>query len=206
MAVTDLPTGVVEEWAVLLAGYGPWPFPGLGVTMDVAATVSFIRSGDRKIIHDPGMAPSRSAIIDALAQHGCTPSEITDVIISHHHPDHTLNVALFENAQTHDVWGIYQNDKWHVRMAEGVEVAPGVKLIQTPGHTQSDITVLVNTADGLVVLTHLWWTPVAPPEDDPVALSNDDFHAGRKRVLDLGPALIVPGHGPAFKPTAETPR
>jgi glyoxylase-like metal-dependent hydrolase (beta-lactamase superfamily II) len=206
MAVTDLPTGVVDEWAVLLPGYGPWPFPGLGETADVGSTVSFIRSGDRKIIHDPGMVASRSAIIDPLAERGYSPPEITDVIISHHHPDHTLNVALFENAQTHDVWGIYKDDKWLVRFAEGVDVAPGIKLIQTPGHTQSDISVLVNTTDGLVVFTHLWWRPDTPPDDDPVALSNEDFHANRERVLALNPALIVPGHGPAFEPTSKTPR
>jgi glyoxylase-like metal-dependent hydrolase (beta-lactamase superfamily II) len=84
--------------------------------------------------------------------------------------------------------------------------APGVRLIQTPGHTQSDITVLASTKDGLVAFTHLWWRADTPAGDDPVALSNEDFHAGRERVLTLGPALIVPGHGPAFEPTSRTPR
>jgi hypothetical protein len=37
-------------------------------------------------------------------------------------------------------------------------------------------------------------------------LSNEDFHAGRERVLALNPTLIVPGHGPAFEPTSRTPR
>jgi len=206
MSESDLPTGVVDEWGVLFPGYAPWPFPGVGFTIDAASTVSFFRSGNQKIIHDPGFVPDRKVILDPLRERGFDASEVTDVVISHHHPDHTLNIALFENAQTHDVWGIYKNDKWQVRMAEGVDVAPGVRLIQTPGHTDQDITMLVNTQDGLVAFTHLWWRPDTPTDDDPVGTNNEAFHLSRERVLALQPALIVPGHGPAFEPTSKTPR
>ena len=206
MADNDLPTGQVDEWGVLFPGYAPWPFPGFGVTIDVGSSVSYFRSGDKKIIHDPGFVPNRGVILDPLSERGVGADEITDVIISHHHPDHTLNIAMFANATTHDVWGIYKDDKWFVRWAEGVEVAPGVKLIQTPGHTDQDITVLVNTADGLVAFTHLWWRPDTPTDDDPVGTNNEAFHASRERVLALNPALIVPGHGPAFEPSSKTPR
>ncbi|MEU0266759.1 MBL fold metallo-hydrolase [Nocardioides sp. NPDC006303] len=176
------------------------------MTIDAASSVSFFRSGDKTIIHDPGFVPDRKVILDPLRDRGVAPTDVTDVVISHHHPDHTLNIALFENAQTHDVWGIYKNDKWHVRMAEGVDVAPGVRLIQTPGHTDQDITMLVNTKDGLVAFTHLWWRPDTPTNDDPVGTNNEAFHLSRERVLGLQPALIVPGHGPAFEPTSKTPR
>jgi glyoxylase-like metal-dependent hydrolase (beta-lactamase superfamily II) len=206
MANSDLPTGVVDEWGVLFAGYAPWPFPDVGEIIDAASSVSFIRAGEKRIIHDPGFVPNRSVILDPLRDRGFAADEVTDVIISHHHPDHTLNIALFENATTHDVWGIYRNDKWQVRMAEGVQVAPGVKLLQTPGHTDQDISVLVNTPDGLVAFTHLWWRPDTPTNDDPVGVNNVQFHESRERVLALEPALIVPGHGPAFEPTDKTPR
>lgn len=206
MLESELPRGVVDDWGVLSEGYGPWPFPEMGDTLDVAASVTFVRSGDRRIVHDPGMVPSRSAILDPLRDRGFGPEAVTDVVISHHHPDHTLNVALFENATTHDVWGAYKNDQWKLRLAEGVDLAPGVRLIQTPGHTDQDITVLVNTTGGLVVLTHLWWRPDTPPGDDPVATNVEAFHASRERVLALNPALIVPGHGVAFEPDSKTPR
>lgn len=206
MANPDLPTGMVDECVVLSAGYAPWPFPSVGDTFTVASSVTFLRAGDRKIVHDPGFVRSRGAILDPLKERGFGPEEITDVVISHQHPDHTLNIALFENAATHDVWGIYKNDQWTLRFAEGVDLVPGVKLIQTPGHADQDITVLVNTADGLVALTHLWWTADLPPADDPVGTNNEAFHVSRERVLALNPALIVPGHGPAFEPTSKTPR
>ena len=205
MANTDLPNGVVDEWVVLTPGYTPWPPPGMGSTVSVGSTVSFIRAGGQNIIHDPGLVRSRSAILDPLQARGIAAADVTDVVISHHHPDHTLNIALFENAHTHDVWAVYKDDQWCIRMAEGVDLAPGVKLLQTPGHTDQDITMLVNTPDGLVAFTHLWWTATVPDED-PYAVNNDELHSNRERILALNPALIVPGHGPAFEPSGTTPR
>jgi hypothetical protein len=111
--------------------------------------VSFLRDGDRKIIVDPGFVPSQRAILDPLAELGYEAGDITDVIFSHWHPDHTYNAGLFPNAQAHDVWGVYRNDTWLFRYAEGYQVSPGVTLIQTPGHTDQDITTLAATDQGL---------------------------------------------------------
>jgi glyoxylase-like metal-dependent hydrolase (beta-lactamase superfamily II) len=201
------PDHSVDEFRVLFAGYVPPAVPwDLGTAGSVASTVAFIRDGSRKIIVDPGFVPSRSVILDPLAELGYEPEDITDVVFSHHHPDHTFNVALFPNAQAHDVWGIYRNDQWTMRPAEGFAVAPGVKLIETPGHSPQDITTLVGTDGGLVALTHLWWTDVRPPGDDTVGTDQVAFHESRDRVLAMNPTVIVPGHGPAFAPTQETPR
>ena len=79
-----------------------------------------------------------------------------------------------------------------------------MRLIETPGHTAQDISTLVTTADGLVVCTHLWWDATGPEEDE-LATDSPAQHANRRRVLDLSPVLIVPGHGPAFAPDASTP-
>src|SRR6266516_1183601 len=68
----------------------------------VASTVAFDRDGDIRVIIDPGMVPSPAAILEPLAALGESPAAITDVIFSHHHPDHTLNAALFPNARFHE--------------------------------------------------------------------------------------------------------
>jgi hypothetical protein len=65
---------------------------------------------------------------------------------------------------------------------------------------------VIDTGEGLVVATHLWWTSSKPVED-PYASDPDALHANRARVLSLpGLARIVPGHGPAFAPNDDTPR
>ncbi|MCT4351920.1 MBL fold metallo-hydrolase [Streptomyces sp. Je 1-79] len=181
---------------ILTAGYvGP----------RTASTVSLLRDGDTVVVVDPGTVADRKLILDPLAEAGIRPDQVTDVVFSHHHPDHTINAALFPAARYHDHWAIYEDDLWIDRPADGFEISPSIRLAATPGHTVEDISTLADTADGLVVLTHLWWSAEGPVED-PYATDPDALHASRRAVLDLEPALIVPGHGVAFAPTADTPR
>jgi glyoxylase-like metal-dependent hydrolase (beta-lactamase superfamily II) len=188
------------EVHVLINGYvdidrEPW---------SVASTVTYVRDGDTHVIVDPGLVPGPASILDPLRSRGVRPNDITDVVFSHHHPDHTVNAALFPQARLHDHWAIYRNDTWRSRPAEGFEISSSIRLIETPGHTPQDITTLVETAEGTAALTHLWWTPQGPPED-PFATDSAALHAGRARVLDIA-TLIVPGHGAPFAPDAMTPR
>jgi len=170
---------------------------------NVRSTVSLVRDGDLVIVIDPGMAPSQAAILDPLTARGIGPGDVTDVIISHHHPDHTINVGLFGEARVHDHWATYHRDTWTSRPAEGSFVSPSVLLWETPGHTPQDITTLIGTADGIAAATHLWWFAAGPPED-PLAVDPPAIHPGRERVLEVA-TLIVPGHGPAFVPGDATP-
>ena len=127
------------------------------------------------------------------------------MIFSHHHPDHTLNAALFPNARFHDHWAIYQGDLWLDRAAEGYELTLSLRLLETPGHTPQDITTVVGTAQGVAACTHLWWSADGPAED-PLATDPAALHRGRARILAIPDlALIVPGHGAPFTPTPTTP-
>lgn len=170
----------------------------------VGSTVGFVRDHDALVVIDPGMVTSAASILDPLAALGVSPGDVTDVVLSHHHPDHTLNAALFPNARVHDHWATYEGDLWIDRPAEGFQVSPGVSLIETPGHTPQDITTLVRTDEGVVAFTHLWWTEEGPA-DDPYAPDRDTLRSSRERVLGLASA-IVPGHGPRFVPGGDTPR
>jgi glyoxylase-like metal-dependent hydrolase (beta-lactamase superfamily II) len=171
----------------------------------VGSTVSFARDGDTLVVIDPGLVRSRGAIFGPLSDLGVAPEDVTDVVISHHHPDHTLNVALFPNARLHDHWAWYRDDLWISRPAEGFELSPTIRLLETPGHSPQDISTLVDTDDGLVVATHLWWTATHPPED-PYAPDPALLHEQRARVLALpGLTRVVPGHGAPFVPSAATP-
>ena len=87
---------------------------------------------------------------------------------------------------------------------EGRELSPSIRLIRTSGHTEEDLSTVVGTPDGVVVLTHLWWTD-AIPEEDPYAPDPEVLHASRERVLGFAD-LIVPGHGAPFSPSGSTPR
>jgi glyoxylase-like metal-dependent hydrolase (beta-lactamase superfamily II) len=169
----------------------------------VASTVGLIRDGALVVVVDPGMVRDRAQILDPLSSLGLRPEDVTDVVFSHHHPDHTINAALFPAARYHDHWAIYEGDTWTSRDAEGFELSRSIRLIRTPGHSAEDITTLAHTADGVAAFTHVWWDGEGPAED-PYA-DMEQLHASRARVLAVAD-FAIPGHGPAFTPSETTPR
>lgn len=193
--VEAYPIGSGARWAVLATGYSE---PG------VASTIALVQDGSHNIVIDPGMVRNPASIVRALARRSLRTRQITEVVLSHHHPDHTLNAGLFANASVHDHWAIYRADVWTDRKAEGYRLSPSVRLLATPGHTDEDITTVVGTRQGLVAFTHLWWNEHGPPED-PVAVDARALHRNRRRVLRFA-AAIVPGHGAPFVPSSATAR
>jgi glyoxylase-like metal-dependent hydrolase (beta-lactamase superfamily II) len=171
---------------------------------NVAGTVSLIRDADRVVIVDPGMVADRELILRPLRELGVRPEDVTDVVVSHHHLDHTLNIALFPAVPVHDFQSVIDGDVFSRRDAEGAHLTPSIRLHATPGHTPQDITTVVGTVDDTVALTHLWWTEEGPA-DDPYTPDREELRQQRERVLDLA-TLIVPGHGAPFRPASSTPR
>jgi len=185
---------------ILQAGY----IRGASAGQHVGSTVTLIQDGNAVIIVDPGFVTSRPELLAALAGHGVMPESVTDVVFSHHHPDHTVNAALFPAARIHDFQAIYDGDLWIDQDADGYELSGSVALIATPGHTPEDITTLAATADGVLACTHAWWASDGPA-DDPYAPDPAQLSASRARILALA-QVIIPGHGPAFRPDQDTPR
>jgi glyoxylase-like metal-dependent hydrolase (beta-lactamase superfamily II) len=164
----------------------------------VSGTVTLIIDTDAMIVVDPGMVADRGALLAALAAHGPRQEDVTDVVFSHHHPDHTVNAALFPNAKIHDHWAVYEGDRWLDRDAEGAVLAPSVRLLRTPGHTSEDISTVASTADGVYACTHAWWF-AAGPESDPLGTDSAALQASRERLRAIA-AVIIPGHGAPFRP------
>jgi glyoxylase-like metal-dependent hydrolase (beta-lactamase superfamily II) len=192
--VTDLAR--TARLDVLVEGYVRMP--------NVAGTVSLVRDADRVVVVDPGMVADRALILGPLRELGVRPEDVTDVVVSHHHLDHTVNVALFPVVPVHDFQSVIEGDVFTRRAAEGTQLSPAIRLLATPGHTPQDITTLVGTAEDVVALTHLWWTGEGPA-DDPYSLDREELRQQRERVLDLA-TLVVPGHGAPFRPDDSTPR
>jgi glyoxylase-like metal-dependent hydrolase (beta-lactamase superfamily II) len=170
----------------------------------VRSSCTLVREGDRAIVVDPGMAPSAASILDPLRALGVRPEDVTDVILGHHHPDHTMHAGHFPNAGVHDHWATYRGTDWEDADAERRELTPSVRLLRTPGHTAEDISTVVGTPDGIVVLTHIWFTAEGPAED-PTAEDQAALAASRARILAIADR-VIPGHGPVFEPDPTTPR
>jgi glyoxylase-like metal-dependent hydrolase (beta-lactamase superfamily II) len=163
----------------------------------VASSVSLVVDGDAVIVVDPGMVADRELILAPLRSSGIGPELVTHVVITHHHPDHTVNIGLFANAEVVDFWARYRGDQWLDHEGDGYRVSPHARLILTPGHTDQDATLLVETDAGVVAFTHAWWRADRTPEIDPLADDQAALTASRLRILAEAD-LVVPGHGESF--------
>jgi glyoxylase-like metal-dependent hydrolase (beta-lactamase superfamily II) len=193
----QLPEGRTARVDLLLAG--SLTSTGGGVR----SSCTLVRDGDRTIVVDPGMAESARSILDPLEALGVSVEDVTEVVLSHHHPDHTLYAGLFPNAAVHDHWAIYRGVDWEDSECDGRVISPSVILARTPGHTDEDLATLIGTPAGLVVCTHSWFS-AATTVDDESPDDDEALHRSREAILEVA-ALIIPGHGPSFAPTAETP-
>ena len=143
------------------------------------------------------MVTDRGFIVDPLKKAGISPQDVTHIFISHHHPDHTVNIALFPNAEVVDFWGMYKGDMWRDH-GDGYEVAPGITVLRTPGHTAEDASLLVETTEGTYALTHCWWFPDMTPGKDPIAWNQTKLDESRQKIVTMAD-WIIPGHGKMVK-------
>ncbi|MEA2608621.1 MAG: hypothetical protein QOJ75_864 [Chloroflexota bacterium] len=164
----------------------------------VGSSVVLVRDGDSLIVVDPGMVASRARILGPLAAHDVTAEAVTHVFLSHHHPDHTINIALFPNAEVVDFWARYKDDLWLDHDGDGYRLAPNSQLWLTPGHTEEDATLVVTADDGVYAMTHLWWMSDRTPAVDPLGWDQAAIERGRMRVLDMAD-VVIPGHGGPFR-------
>jgi glyoxylase-like metal-dependent hydrolase (beta-lactamase superfamily II) len=164
----------------------------------VGSSVVLVRDGDARIVVDPGMVARRALILDPLGVLDVAPESVTHVFLSHHHPDHTINIALFPNAEVVDFWARYVGDEWLDHDGDGYRLSPHAQLWLTPGHTQEDASLIVEAHDGVYAMTHLWWRSDRTPEIDPLADDQAAIEAGRARILATAD-IVIPGHGGAFR-------
>jgi len=163
-----------------------------------ASSIVLVRDGDAAIVVDPGMVARRALILDPLRDLGVAPEAVTHVFLSHHHPDHTMNIALFPNAEVVDFWARYIDDLWLDMPGDGYQLSPHATLWLTPGHTEEDASLIVEADDGVYAMTHLWWHADRTPAIDPVAHDQAAIEAGRARILAVAD-VVIPGHGGPFR-------
>lgn len=167
----------------------------------VQGTVTLVQDGGRNIVVDPGMTHGPDDIANALQRQGLRLDDIDTVFLTHHHPDHTRYMGLFQKAKVIDWNSIYDGDSW-LDSGDGYKVSPHATLMQTPGHTKEDATLMVTEVTNIapqspctVAICHLWW--FEGKDEDRNAQDMPALHASRSKVLALAD-FIIPGHGGIF--------
>jgi N-acyl homoserine lactone hydrolase len=138
------------------------------------STVALIRGRDRVALVDVGSFNMRRGIIEGLASRGLQPDDVTDVLLTHSHYDHSVNWTLFPDARivigTQELewaltvpWGRTPVPELYVRelqrwptahtAVDGEELLPGVRAYVAPGHTPGHLIFVLTGRDRDVVFT-----------------------------------------------------
>lgn len=165
----------------------------------LSTSVVLVKTDDMTMIVDPGIVRKGEwpKIMAKLADMGIQPEDVDYTFIDHHHPDHTAHLGAFPNAAIVDFWSIYKDEVW-TDHPDNYEISPGVTVVRTPGHTKEDGSLLVDTDDGVVLITHMWWHTDLTPDKDPVAQDQPALDRNRTELLKKAD-WILPTHGKLTK-------
>ncbi|MGE3900183.1 MAG: MBL fold metallo-hydrolase, partial [Variibacter sp.] len=65
------------------------------------STVALLRGHDRVVLIDAGGFNMRGVIVEQLKERGLTTADVTDVILTHAHYDHSINWIMFPKARVY---------------------------------------------------------------------------------------------------------
>jgi len=125
------------------------------------STISLIKSENKNILVDTGSFGDKEKLISALKKENLKPEDIEIIISTHNHLDHNANINLFKNAKiytkhaTYSRGGIfhaYDNKIELIDLIDNYEITKDVKIILTPGHLETHLSVVVNTSKGNIVI------------------------------------------------------
>ncbi|MBC8584310.1 N-acyl homoserine lactonase family protein [Youxingia wuxianensis] len=209
-----------------------------GETFELPYTCHVIKGGDEVILVDAGL-PSQETIRkekkpfmqmdnaptfeEGLAKVGVKISDVTKIIITHLHWDHSWNLDLFgpevpvyvqrkemEFAIAPLKFALrlygrlrecgmpgWLNGLFNIQVLDGdAQIAPGVEVLFTPGHTPGSQCVLVDTADGKYIFTGDTcpcfenFEQMVPPG---IHHNLEDWYKTHARIKATG-AKLIPSH------------
>lgn len=165
------------------------------------STVTLVQSAGSTILVDTGLDDDR--LLAGLAAAGVEPDAVDTVVLTHTHGDHYRSVHLLPNARV--LASGPEVNAWRARGSPDKEllarlvptvtvIAPGVRLLLSPGHTPGSATGLVAIAGDAVDSRDFFVRrePSHNAADPPAEKCNFELFAS---IADV----IVPGHGRPFR-------
>ncbi len=179
----------------------------------VAFPNTLLVRGERDYLVDPGLIMQGAPVIGAMGELGVEPNDVKDVILTHLHFDHAEGLAGWPMRRTwvhrketeapyaQIVSGQLESANLEVLEGDEGEIEPGLRWLLTPGHSDGLISLLVDTADGLVVIASDCVGPLPEyfermdlPED--FGPEREELLRQWRRIRELEPHMVIPGHNP----------
>ncbi|RKS75714.1 glyoxylase-like metal-dependent hydrolase (beta-lactamase superfamily II) [Motilibacter peucedani] len=164
-----------------------------GVELDVRAYL--VASEDRVVLVDTGMDPSAEGVAAGLVELGAAWAEVSDVVVTHYHPDHTGGLARVRaQAPQARVWSGDELPDAR-RVGDGDRVGP-LRVMATPGHTPGHVS-FVDERSGDVLVGDCVGSVGGRLERAPAPFTADAHVAERSllRLVEQGGRRLLLGHG-----------
>lgn len=173
--------------------------------------------GDQEV--EATFSPRVRAIEEALAEHGISLADVTGAANCHLHFDHSG-----QNERLRGVPIFVQRREWEKVHEPGytvadwvdapgltyevldgaAEVAPGVRLVPTPGHTAGHQSLVVEHPEGTVVLAGQalqsraeWEGSTEPTASGATGATDPGYARSIRRLRDLDPVRVHFAHDPS---------
>lgn len=185
------------------------------------STIALLRIGSRRALVDVGSFGQRGLLLRQLKERGLSPRDITDVLLTHSHHDHSINWTLFNQANIvicqeelqwslNQPWGETVVPELYVRelqtwptlktIKNGEEVFPNTTAFVAPGHTPGSTVFILDAGEVDVIFTGdacknraELMSCVADMSYDP-AISGESIRAIRTLWGRKPGNILVPGH------------
>jgi glyoxylase-like metal-dependent hydrolase (beta-lactamase superfamily II) len=182
---------IMAEVKILIEGYN---FEESGEER-TSPTMTLIKDKDIVMVVDPGVMEDQQILIDALNKEGLKINDVNFVCLTHSHIDHYRNTGMFPQATILEFYGLWHEDTvddWEEQFTDDI------KIIKTPGHDRTGITLLVKTSSGdIAICGDVFWKENFPTED-PYANNKEELEESRKKLLEIAD-YIIPGHAGMYK-------
>ena len=126
---------------------GVWRIPT--APMDLVNSYAFRDDYGQVTLVDAGITGASPRILAALATLGSAPSDVTRILLTHAHSDHAGGVAKLSTTTGADV-AIHADD------AEVLDIAGGLRVIHTPGHSPGHVSLLHEPTKLLITVDAIW--------------------------------------------------
>lgn len=138
------------------------------------STIALLRGHGKAVLIDVGSFGQRQPIQDRLKMHDLSPGDVTDVLLTHSHWDHSVNWVMFPAARVaigadeldwslQQPWGTTPVPELYVRelansaqtrrIRAGEAILPAISAHDTPGHTPGHLIYMLEGRDVDVIFT-----------------------------------------------------